>query len=377
MKVLIICPFFSPNIGGVETHLDDLVSYLNSKDIKSYVVTYNPLTTKAKASFYEKRGSASIFRLPWPGNNIFHKLEPYLILELLYLTPALLFFSLFFLLFYSRKIDVIHSHGLNASFIGFVCGKIFRKRHITCIHAVYNLKRKGIKAYLFKSILNTVDNVLTLSDRSKKELLEIGIKKEKVGRFYYWVNQEIFNISNKDSAKRELGWEDEFVVLFVGRLIEIKGIDLFLDLAKSFKHNNMQFVAIGDGPLEEFLREQKIDNFFFLGKKANLEMPIYYKAADILCVPSKYEEGYGRVILEALSCGLPVVASNRGGIPEIIHEKVGILCLPNTEDFKKAIEKLINDENYRLNLSRNAFMFAKDKFSFNNAEVIFNSYKYD
>lgn len=375
MNTLIISPFFSPNIGGVETHLDDLLSYLSDNGINVFVITYQPLTTKIKGKFYERRKTAMIFRLPWIGGNLFHKLEPFFLLEFIYLTFPLLLFSLFFVLFMNRKIDIIHSQGITATFIGLICGKVFGKKHISSVHAIYNLSNGSLKANLIKMLLNNSDKILTLSNRSMRELSDIGVQECKLARYYYWIDQNEFNIQGKESAKRELGWDNKIVVLFVGRLIEIKGIDIFLDLAKNVKHDNVRFVAIGDGPLEKLLGEQKIDNFSFLGKIENDRISKYYKSADILCVPSKYEEGYGRVILEGLSCGLAVVASNVGGIPEIIDERNGILCEPATGSFLKAVERLITDSDFRIKLSQAGFAFAKQSFSRDNGKIISDSYK--
>ena len=87
--ILIISPFFYPNIGGVETHLSDLVKEL-SKKYKVFVHTYSPITTQ-NTSWQKKEKSKNlvIFRHGWFGKNLFHKLEKYSILQFLYLTPYL------------------------------------------------------------------------------------------------------------------------------------------------------------------------------------------------------------------------------------------------------------------------------------------------
>ena len=77
--VLILSPFFSPNLGGVESHLDDLVSQLNHHKINSYVLTYSPLTTKTVYLSTEKKDYCQIFRFKWFGYQLFPKLENNLI----------------------------------------------------------------------------------------------------------------------------------------------------------------------------------------------------------------------------------------------------------------------------------------------------------
>ena len=104
--ILILTPFFSPNIGGVESHLDDLVDQLNVHKIKSYVLTYSPLTTKTTYLSKEKIGLCQVFRFKWFGYQLFPKLEKYPLLDFLYITPYLLIRSYFWLLFNKNKINI-------------------------------------------------------------------------------------------------------------------------------------------------------------------------------------------------------------------------------------------------------------------------------
>ncbi len=81
-----------------------------------------------------------------------------------------------------------------------------------------------------------------------------------------------------------------------------------------------------------------------MGKIANVDLPKYYNIADIFCIPSQYEEGYGRVVIEAVACGVPVIGSNKGGIPEALNETVSILVEPTKDNLKSAISGLYFDE---------------------------------
>ena len=75
--ILIITPAFRPNIGGVESYLDDLCDYLVKREHRVYVIAYQPITTKAKGLNFEKDRTLEIIRMPWFGHNLFHKLEKY------------------------------------------------------------------------------------------------------------------------------------------------------------------------------------------------------------------------------------------------------------------------------------------------------------
>ena len=374
--VLILTPFYEPNLGGVETHLKDLTEYLIKKEkYKVYVLTYQPNNTKAKGAYFEKRKNIIVIRIPWIGFSLFHKLEKYPLLEFLYVTPWLFVWTLVFLLFKSRDVDLIHAQGFNASFITRLMVKFYNKRFIVSTHAIYEMDQNSLMAKMVKWTLKRADMILALSDASKKELVKIGINENKIDRFTYWVNQSIFKPMNKENAKINIGLQKNFIVLYVGRFVDIKGIDILLDVAKIIRED-LFFVYVGDGPLAITIREvsRKYSNVVLIGKVANHKLPVYYSAADILCVPSKYEEGFGRIIIEAISCGTPVIASNRGGIPEAIDTSVGMLVEPTTEDFYKAILYLFKNPEILESKRRLCRHYALKRFGSSNAEKILNSY---
>jgi len=132
--ILILTPFFAPNVGGVETHLNDLTAYLAEEGYYTYILTYKPITSKINAPYFTKTRNLEISRLPWFGFNLFSKLEPFPILEFLYITPWLLINAFIFLLFKKNFIKVIHAQGLNSAFIGALLKVIFRKRLVVSTH---------------------------------------------------------------------------------------------------------------------------------------------------------------------------------------------------------------------------------------------------
>lgn len=375
--VLLLTPFYEPNIGGVETHLSDLTDYIKKTNFcRAYVLTFQPITTKAKGKYFEKDANISIIRIPWIGQNLFHKLEKYPVLEFLYITPWLFTWTFVFLLLRGRKIETIHAQGFNAAFIARLLRKLFNKKFIASTHAIYGLDPASRISRLAKWTLQPADRILTLSTPSKDELVSIGLPANNIEVYRYWVDQNIFKPLDKKTAKKKIGWSNKFVVLFVGRLIGIKGIDVLMQTAQSISKKNLFFAFIGDGPLTNDIKKasEKVDNILFIGRVKNQDLPVYYSAADIFCIPSKYEEGFGRVIIEAISCGTPVIGSKRGGIPEVIDSSVGVLVEPNPEQFKKAIEELYNDK-ARLNLlTSNCRGHATRRFSKENAKLIVGNY---
>lgn len=382
LSILMLSPFFSPNVGGVETHLDDLCDYLQNKGHQVFVITYQPLTTTAKAPKFENRQNLEINRIGWIGYNLFHKLEPYPLLEFIYLTPLLLVCSFSFLLRHRKNVDVIHAHGLNAAFIAKILGKLFRKRIVVSIHAIYNLSERPMLARLMKITLSSYDTILTLANRSKMELLMIGIDRERIVVYTYWVNQRIFRPADIADCKKELGLDGKFVVLFVGRLLEIKGVKILLDVAiRLAVVKDMAFIFVGDGPLSNYVIAARtrsyltnLGNIFYFGRVENMKLSQYYNAADIFVMPSIYEEGFGRVILEALACGIPVVASNKGGITEALDQSVGILIEPTINEIQLAIKSLYDHPEKLAGLKRNCRIYVENRFSENNAKIIENAY---
>jgi len=379
--ILILTPFFSPNTGGVETHLDDLVEYLAKKSYRVYVLTYQPLMNNIQAQSIEKKPNLEIRRIKWFRGNLFCKLEPYPLLQFLYLVPRLLVSVIGFMLKHKNDIDVIHAQGISAAFIARIAKFLFRKKAVVSTHAVYgwlyDMRPGSFFAGIIKSIFNGFDWVLTLSKQSRSELIKIGVNPEKVAVYRHWVNQDLFKPLDKNSSKKELGYEGKFVVLFVGRLIRCKGIMTLLNVIEKNKDNErIAFVFIGEGPLSEKLAEAgTVDKrIFFLGRINNNNLPLHYNAADVVIMPSQYEEGFGRVVMEAVACGIPVVGSNKGGIPEALNSSVSVLVPPTVENLTMSIRKLYKDKLFYAALSNNCRDYALIHFSKKNVCLITKYY---
>lgn len=374
MRILIISPFFSPNIGGVETHLDDLVRELDLLNHVVYVQTYSPITTKnVDWKEEEKRGkNIYISRYKWFGRNLFHKIEKYPFFDFLYLTPYLFIRTFWWLIFNHKKIDIIHSQGLNAGLIGAILKRIFRKKLIVSIHAIYEIKNNSFTAKWIVKILNYSDKVLTLSNASYKQMLFFGINKNKLAVFKYWADLNKFKPLKKNTLRKKTN--NKFIVLFVGRLIAKKGIKILVETAKKLPQIN--FIFIGVGPEDVYLKAQQklIKNISFLGSLANYKLTYYYNMASVLCMPSLYEEGFGRSAMEAVACGLPVIGSISGGIPEALDNKVSLLVEPTIDNLTKAINKLFKNKKLYNKLVQNCRQYAQKNFSNKNIKLITKHY---
>lgn len=365
-NILILTPFFYPNIGGVETHLTDLVEGLNKNNYRVYVHTYSPLTTNAKYKSRETIDNINIYRYRWFGHNLFHKIEKYPLLDFLYLTPYLSVRTFFWLLLNHSKITTIHSHGLNGAFAGNLLSFIFKKKHLTSTHALYNNTSSSLTAKLTSLILNRTDIVLAQSVHSKDQLISWGINNKKIQLYRYWVDPQKFNskISQKSTSN--------FTVIFVSRLIIKKGTRIITKLAK--KLPNINFIIIGTGPESDYISKQKKLNIKFLGKVDNNKLKDIYSKADVFIQPALYQEGFTRTIMEAVACGIPVIASNIGTIPEIVNDSVSILVKPTIDNFQTAIIKLSQDKKLLSQMKNNCKKYTDKYFSPDNIKMITKHY---
>ena len=369
MKVLEISPHFSPNLGGVETHLLDLINVLRKRNWQIFVLTYRPLTSEAKWNIYEKHHNLIILRLPWiPG--LFYRLIRHPFLEFLYLFPGLFFVTPLLILIFNP--EVINGHGLVAGFVSGFWGWIFKKRVIITTHSIYSFPKKGLYREFAKWIFSKSDFVLGLSKQAADEIRFL-IGSAKVDNFTYWIDLKKFN--KVKEAKNKLGWKEKFTVLFVGRLVEEKGVIELLE-AGIMWDKKITLIIIGSGPLEKEVEKKckTYKNIIFLDRIDQNEMPLYYSGADVLIVPSTSEEGFGRVIIESLACGTPVIGAKRGAISEAMNDNVGKLIDVNPISIKQEVEYFFTHPNELKKLAGNSREFAERRYSEKNADKIIKVY---
>lgn len=380
-SILIVCPFFRPNIGGVETRFNEITKSLSKKGIKNYVLTFQPLITPGvRGKRYEQVGDTHIFRKEWFGFNLFHKFLNYAVLEFLYLAVPVFWNAFWFLLFKKKKFNIktVHAAGLNATLAMVLLKPFFKYRLISSTHALYDFDQDSFVTKVVSWVMGHVDVVFAIGEVSKNELVSIKVDEEKIQIMPTWVNQEIFKPLDIKKCKEELGFEKKFVVGFVGRLNENKGIHLILRLVQKFEKNkDVVFLIIGTGELDDFVEKEseKRKNLLFLGRVDNYELPKYISSFDLFLTPSLYPEGYARAPVEALSCGVPVLASNKGHLPEIVIEGVGWLVSSNVDAFYVQIKEILKNR-YNLNKMRDfCAKTSKDRFNEKGILKIIDAYK--
>lgn len=370
MKVLQLTVHLFPNVGGVETHLKDLIDSLVKKDWKVFVLAYQPLSTKTVWKIHEKHPNLEIFRLPWLAG-LFYKFIPYPKLEFLYLFPGLFFSTPIFL--FLKRPDIIHAHGLVSAAVAVFWGKIFRIDVVVSTHSIYTFPKSGLYHDFAKVVFQSAKKVLCLSRKSLEEIQSLGVKKDKISLFTYWIDLEKFQTIEK--AKKKLGWDSKFTVLFVGRLVSEKGIEVLLNSVKKW-NKGINLIFAGNGPLEKDIRNasSEFPNVKFAGKVSQEDLPLFYSGADCLIVPSTSEEGFGRVIIESLACGTPVVASEKGAIPEAMDKTVGRFIEVTPKNIKDEINYLYKNPSVLKKLAQKARKFVERRYSENNVQTIIKTY---
>ncbi len=185
----------------------------------------------------------------------------------------------------------------------------------------FNNESTSEKRRIKKYVMSQVDMFVCYAEQAKKCLLAEGIVPEKITVISLGVDLTSFKPASTNKS-------NDFTILFVGRLVEEKGV---MDLYEAFRllSQNVQRVTlriVGVGPLENILRT-KIEKDGFqdsisIERKLYQQMPGVFQSADLLCVPSKktgtWEEQYGMVLVEAMACGIPIISYATGSIPEVV-----------------------------------------------------------
>lgn len=201
------------------------------------------------------------------------------------------------------------------------------------------------------------DHLIAVSDELSTILLEnFAVPPHKITVRSCGIDLVHFSPTPRNQAREQLNLPMEAtVVLFVGSLISRKGVDLLLTAIARVMENDsrVRLIVVGEGPLREQLEAQSRDLVIdkmvrFVGRKSNQELPIWYSAADIFVLPS-LREGTPLALLEALSCGLPVIVSRAGGMPELIVDgKNGLLAdVGDPVDLERQIRFLLREPDLR------------------------------
>jgi glycosyltransferase involved in cell wall biosynthesis len=218
--------------------------------------------------------------------------------------------------------------------------------------ALYDFKNwTGIRKNVAKFIFNNADVIFVEGDNGMNDLLGLRPIKTRIEKFNHWVDQDIFK---PDESKDTRGKK---FILFVGRPIKEKGIEVVRGAERILKDNNKY-------------------EFIYIENTPHKDLPKYYQMADIVVIPSLYPEGFSRVVAEAASCGCAVITSDRGSLPEMVRE-FGMSIEMTPENLAEEIRDVCQEDKFsRLYSMRySSYDYAVDNFSTKNAEGFLNAYK--
>ena len=336
-KLCVVTHTFLPHVGGIERVVYEQCKRLRQKQFDPMVLTHRNQTEKnyvfdgIKVRCYD---SVNIgFRLGIP-----------------YAIPQITSFKTF--LESVKSSDLIHAHGhpYLSSLLAAKIAKRYSKPLVLTQHNTF-IAYKGIfwdhvewinDYAIGRQVLKEADKIVVVSNATKNYVLSLDAAPEKIEVLHNGVDLNRFRplTGIKDEMRKKLGIsKDSRVVLTVRRLVYKNGIDTLIESAKTAikKNPRLVFIVVGKGP--DFAKVKgKIEqlgiqeNFKLTGFVSDEDLPVYYNTADFFVLPSKSGEGLPLVALEAMSCGVPVIATNVGGTSEVMNEDYGKLVPPNSPE---------------------------------------------
>lgn len=286
---------------------------------------------------------------------------------------SFLFFNVIYSLLKLKDMDIIHvqwpiPNGLGAIFLK----KLYGIPYINTIHGEeIHLSKRYHMIFALRWLVNNSSKTITNSTATEKFCLDVGLHREKIGVIPFGVDTDFFRPIEVDKD------EGIFQILSVGYLIERKGFE-YLIRAMPYvlkEHKNVRLKIVGSGPLESRLKNiiyelDLGDSVEIIRNVSDEELLIIYNSSDLFVLPSIIDsqgntEGLGVVLLEAMACGIPVIASNVGGIMDIvINNETGLLL--KEKDIKKIIEIVnfaIENKSQMDKIAKNSLNSVKHEFN--------------
>lgn len=258
-----------------------------------------------------------------------------------------------------EKPNIIHAHDFRASFLA----SFFNKKATIISHIHQNpnwLHKFSLEALIFLFSSLKSKNVLIVSNSIKDEYIFSKLIEKKIINISNPVSCD--DIYNKVDSVKKIN-EREYDLCYVGRLVSVKRVDRLINIVYQLKkqYPKIRCMIVGDGNLLSDLKKKVNDlnldkNIIFCGFQFNPYQ--YLNNSKIFCLTSKWE-GYGLVAFEALTLGLPVVATNVGGLKEIVNSDCGYLCSTD-EEFVDSISALLNNSNLLKAKSDASYKRAKE-----------------
>ena len=306
------------------------------------------------------------------------------------IAPALVFLTKM-----RKQYDIIYVHGFRTLGLpAVIVSQIFHKRCVLAqalirelsgenfIHGLQRLKNSS-SSLIFQTfirarnwILKKADVFLSISSDITREYREGGINPNKITYIPHGVDIEKFSPvsqKNKIRLRQKLNLPlNKTLVSFVGRFVTYKGLPLLIRIWKEtvLTHPDCCLLLIGadcgdpydcENDLRDFVREHALDGtVLFAGRVENVHE--YLQSSDIFVFPSEHEP-FGIALLEAMSCGLPVIVSPSGGPKDIVRNGENGIHASNFDEVYKALDSLLKDKSLAGSLGQSARKKVLDSYS--------------
>lgn len=254
---------------------------------------------------------------------------------------------------------------------------------------VWDFLPKRIDRPFFGFGISQAHLVSTCSNDLKKFVIGRYEKfvKNKVSFIPNGVNTEQFKRTDVEVIKAKYSLTGKKVIIFAGRLVPHKGILVLLEAFKRMERGFENVALVVIGPKGDFWKNagnnfvKEVDAIMASDKRIVYFEPIYddnklgeiYSMADVACIPSMFAEGFPLVSIEMQSCGVPVVGTDAGGLPEtFVNQKTGkLISMNNPDAIVSALSELLTDDDRRAQMSRNAREHIERNFSWSIVSKIF------
>lgn len=256
--------------------------------------------------------------------------------------------------------NLVHSHYWLSGFAGTILSRWWGVPHVTALHTSARAKNHHLgwgaetelRSHTEAEVLEAASRIVTACHQEKGELLEhYQVAPDKVTVAYAGVDTRLFHPLPREESRHRLNIAGEMVVLFVGRIEPLKGVDVLLEAVGTMEgREGVEVIIVGEQAEgdegEEGLRRLADEygigrQVSFRGPVAQTDLPAYYSAADVCVMPSRYET-FGLVILESLACGTPVIATREGCAEEVIRpgENGWLLDGPSAPQLSGLLQRL-------------------------------------
>ncbi len=268
--------------------------------------------------------------------------------------------------------DLVHSHYWLSAWVGMHLARRWGVPHLVMFHTLallkerarYGVQESPLRLPVERRVLQTADGVVVATEHERQAIADLyGGACQSIRVIPGGVDLERFRPLERPVARQMIGGLDpaDEVLLFVGRMDPVKGLELLLKAVGLLRERQrLRVLVVGGDPDDPLHRQYRalaealgvLGPVRFLGAVPHADLPRYYSAADLCVVPSHYES-FGLVAAEALACGTPVVASRVGGLLSIVRDGENGLLVPwrCPQAFAEAIERLLDDAALRAQLA--------------------------